>query len=70
MFPDEYSGVWYTDQYMSIPEGTLLFHVYGWDAPEALGGVEHSIGDLYVASQITTSKYGDESLFFRHQPLE
>lgn len=70
MFPDEYSGVWYTEQLMSIEEGTTLFHVYGMDAPTELGGVEHSMGDLITTSVLTTTTFGDKTLFFRHQALE
>lgn len=69
MFPDTYTSP-YTEQLMTIKEGTLLFNVYGWDAPEEMGGVEHSIGELYTTSMFTTTTFGDETLFFRHQSIE
>lgn len=39
------------------------------DAPEELGGKEFYIGDLKLQSDFTSSKFGDEKLFFRHQNL-
>ena len=68
-FSDEYTdGILY--QLKRIPEGTTVWKVYGWDAPEDYGGVEHFIGDLVLASNGKKSKYGDEMLFFRHQRVE
>lgn len=40
------------------------------DGPTELGGIEHHIGDLVTTSIMTTSKFGDKDLFFRHQKLE
>lgn len=65
-FSDEYSGTYFTDQLMTIEEGTHLWKVYGMDAPEQLGGQEFYIGDLVTSSPTTTSKFGDKELFFRH----
>ena len=68
-FSDEYTdGILY--QLKKIPEGTTIWKVYGWDAPEDYGGEEHFIGDLVTASKGKKSKYGDEMLFFRHQRAE
>ena len=36
---------------------------------QELGGVEAHIGDLVLTSEMTTSKWGDRHLFFRHQDM-
>jgi len=69
-FPDDYTGVYFTDQLKLIPDHTHLWKVYGFDAPTELGGVEHYIGDLVTTSHMVTSNFGDHDLFFRHQRLE
>ena len=38
--------------------------------PEDLGGTETLIGALVTASEITTSNWGDEHMYFRHQRME
>jgi len=50
-----------------IPADTILYDVYGLDAPEARGGVEHLMGTLQLDGKLTRSKWGDQELFFRHQ---
>jgi len=50
-----------------IPADTILYDVYGLDAPEALGGVEYLMGSLQLDGKLTRSKFGDQELFFRHQ---
>ena len=55
---------------MSIPSGSNLWNVYGWDAPEEIGGTEHLIGKLVSTSETVKSKYGDEHLYIRHQKAE
>ena len=69
-FPDDYDGVYFTDQLESIVNHTHLWKLYGLDAPVELGGVEHYIGDLVMTTQMTKSTFGDKDLFFRHQRLE
>jgi len=39
------------------------------DAPSELGGKEYKIGSLITTSVMTTSKFGDAGLFFRHQDM-
>ena len=58
------------DQLMTIPSGTTLYKVYAMDAPAELGGSETYIADLVLTSALTTSKWGDEHLFFRHQVMD
>ena len=45
----------------------LFFQVFALDKPEELDGEESMIGELVLTSNLTTSKWGDTSLFFRHQ---
>jgi len=61
---DYYSAIY---QLNSMPADTTLYKVFAWDKPEALGGKESYIGDLVMDGEFTTSKFGDEDLFFRHQ---
>merc|ERR1711973_191906 len=67
-FPDEYVNDW-KDDLMSIPAGTTLYQVYALDEPEELGGIEAHIADLVLTSGLTTSTWGDNHLFFRHQDM-
>ena len=39
-------------------------------APEELGGEEIYIGDLVTQSEMTTSYFGDEHLYIRHQKAD
>jgi len=67
-FPDEFHGP-FTDVLATIPKGILLFKVYAWDAPSELGGTEQLIGEIMLRKPFTTSRWGDEKLFFRHQNM-
>jgi len=49
-----------------IAEGTTLYKVYAKDAPTSLGGQELLIGEIVLRSELKTSKWGDEHMFFRH----
>ena len=44
VFPDEYHGL-FTDDLSTIPEGSILWKVFAWDAPEQLEGQEELIGE-------------------------
>ena len=68
-FPDAYPGVDFTEQLMTIPSGSVLYEVYGMDKPTELGGQEFHIGSLKTTSVMTTTKWGDKNLFFRHQDM-
>jgi hypothetical protein len=54
---------------MTIPSGTVLYEIYGIDAPKEIGGKEWLIGTLETTSNMTTSRWGDKHLFFRHQDM-
>jgi len=68
VFPDQYHGL-FTDDLATIPEGSTLWSVYAWSAPEQLGGEEELIGDIILRSPLVTSLWGDAHLFFRHQDM-
>jgi len=54
-------------KYGGVPADSNLYKVFAWDKPEQLGGKESHIGDLVLDGTFTTSKFGNEDLFFRHQ---
>lgn len=54
---------------MTIPSGSTLYQVFAWDQPEQLGGTEAHIADLVLTSEMTTSLWGDQHLYFRHQDM-
>jgi hypothetical protein len=56
----------FADQLATVPANSVLYKVYAMDQPEKAGGVETLIGSLVLDGNLTTSKWGDESLFFRH----
>jgi len=65
-FPDTYHGL-FTDDLQTIPVGSVLYQVYAFDKPCALGGREKYIGDIVTTSKQTTSQWGDKNFFIRHQ---
>ena len=58
------------DDLASIPAGSKVYDIYAMSAPEELGGTESLIGAFVTASEITTSLWGDDHLFFRHQRID
>ena len=65
-FPDTYVEA-FTSQLMTIPSGSVIYQVFATDKPAQLGGSETHIGDIVSTSEFTTSKWGDEHFFIRHQ---
>mmetsp|Transcript_30233 Transcript_30233/g.21982 ORF Transcript_30233/g.21982 Transcript_30233/m.21982 type:complete len:112 (-) Transcript_30233:92-427(-) len=65
-FPDTYVEN-FTTQLMTIPSGSVIYQVFATDKPVELGGSETHIGDLVSTSEFTTSAWGDEHFFIRHQ---
>eukprot|EP00746_Dinoflagellata_sp_MGD_P020368 gnl/MRDRNA2_/MRDRNA2_147454_c0_seq1.p1 gnl/MRDRNA2_/MRDRNA2_147454_c0~~gnl/MRDRNA2_/MRDRNA2_147454_c0_seq1.p1 ORF type:complete len:432 (-),score=64.80 gnl/MRDRNA2_/MRDRNA2_147454_c0_seq1:186-1388(-) len=53
--------------FATLEAGSTLFQVLATDAPG--GSVQH-IGDLVLTGQFTTSKFGDEQMFFKHIHME
>ena len=68
-FPDEYVQP-FTADLMTIPTGAILYKVFALDRPVELGGTESQIAELVLSSPLTTSRWGDRHLFFRHQTVE
>jgi len=54
---------------VTIPSGSTLYEVWARDQPEEMGGTEAHIADLVLSSEITTSLWGDQHLYFRHQDM-
>jgi len=54
----------------SIPSGSVLYDIFAMDKPEELGGSEKKIGQLKTVSELTSSKWGDEHLYFRHERMD
>ena len=65
-FPDEYVRP-FTEDLVSVPANSLLYRVVARDQPLELGGVDRHIADLVLVGGLTTSMWGDQHLFFRHQ---
>jgi hypothetical protein len=59
----------HTEDLVTIPNGSTLYEVYAMDQPEELGGTEVHIADLVMTSDMITSLWGDQHLFFRHQDM-
>jgi len=59
----------YVEQLKTVPSGSNLYNIYGMDKPKELGGKEILIGTLVLDGKLTSSKWGDENLFFRHQKM-
>ena len=57
----------YVDQLQAVPAGSTLYVVMAFDKPQELGGVETNIGSLVLDGVLTSSKWGDQNLFFRHE---
>jgi len=49
-----------------IAPNTLLYTVHAQDRPKSQGGTEKPIGEIYLRSNLVTSKWADEQMFFRH----
>ena len=59
----------YVDQLKSVPANSRLYKIYAMDTSKLGGGKETLIGTLQLEGGLTSSKWGDESLFFRHQKM-
>jgi hypothetical protein len=51
-----------------ITTGTIIYDVFAIDDPS--NGCEKKIGSIKTKSAFTTSRWGDEKLFFRHNWME
>ena len=50
-----------------MPAGQTLYKVYAMDKPVQLGGTEQLIGEINMDTQLVTSYWADEYMFFKHQ---
>ena len=58
-----------TENLVTIQQGSTLYQIYALDKPKEMGGKEEHIANLVTASKMTTSRWGDRELFFRHQDM-
>jgi hypothetical protein len=57
----------YKQQLVSlIPADSYIYDIYALDKPLPLGGIETLIGSLKLNGNFTTSKWGDQKMFFKH----
>lgn len=72
LFSSDFPGdpLAYVDQLQTVPENAKLYDIYAWDSPEQLGGTEALIGTLQLDGKLTSSSWGDQHLFFRHQLMD
>ena len=59
------------DQLRSIPPGTILFDVYAFATPQDFKDDKGILlGEIVTTSECTSSRFGDNSLFFSHVRIE
>lgn len=54
----------------TIKSGSTLYDVYALDKPTELGGKEQKIAEVRTKSEMTTSLWGDDHFYIRHQKME
>ena len=70
LIPSEFKGYMaYPQQLMTVPANSTIYDVYALDKPVPLGGTETLIGSLQLDGGLTTSNWGDKSMFFKHQNI-
>eukprot|EP01126_Amoeba_proteus_P062097 TRINITY_DN839_c0_g1_i8.p1 TRINITY_DN839_c0_g1~~TRINITY_DN839_c0_g1_i8.p1 ORF type:complete len:341 (-),score=42.78 TRINITY_DN839_c0_g1_i8:67-1089(-) len=67
-YKDDYPGVYFTTQLVQTVQPGTLYHIYVQDNPANETLVQ--IGNLDLVSSLTTSYFGDRTLFFQHTNLE
>jgi len=65
-YPD-YFTMDYMDQLRAVPSGTTIYEVYAVEEPNA---PQVKIGEIRTTSQMVSSHWGDESLYFRHNFMD
>ena len=63
LFSDDFTES-YMDQLKTIKSGTHIYDLYAIEKPEE--ACEKLIGGIYLDSDLVSSKFGDEGLFFQH----
>merc|ERR1739844_565160 len=54
------------ETFKQMPAGQTLYRVYAMDKPVQLGGTEQLIGEINMDTQLVTSQWADEYMFFKH----
>ena len=60
----------FLDDLATITSGSVLYDVYATDKPTELGGTEMKIAQIKTVSEMTTSNWGDEKMYIRHQRMD
>ena len=62
----------FSDQFMKIYPGTVLWKVFAYRDPlhKLSGSRGDLIGRVVLISEVTTSLWGDQTLFFKHQRMD
>ena len=60
----------FLDDLSSITADSVLYEVYAMDKPTELGGTEMKIASIVTSTDMTTSNWGDEKMYIRHQRME
>ena len=63
----DYLSVDFMSQLAAVSSGTTLYDVYAIDQPNQK---EKKIGSIKTTSQMTSSLWGDESMYFRHNYMD
>ena len=58
----------FSKQWETIPNGAAIYKFMAHSGPEDNEGIE--LGKIIAVDGCTTSKFGDEHLFFQHQRIE
>lgn len=69
-YPHDTYDVPFETYLAEIAPGSLLFKIYATDLPTELGGKESLIGEMRTVTNMVTSQWGDEHMFFRHQLMD
>jgi len=69
-FDSEGNQIMWYDQLKDAHElGDTIYEVHALTAPEALGGELVKIADINLMTELHTSRWADENLYFRHKGL-
>ncbi len=61
--------MWYDQLMDSHMAGDTIYEVHAWSKPEHLGGELTKIADIKLLTDLHTSHWADENLYFRHRGL-
>ena len=55
---------------MAIDATHGLYKIFAWDKPSELGGKRTQIGDIVLDGNLTSTKWGDEVMYIRHEDMK